>query len=177
MPNELNFTPLQPNHFSLLHRWMNEEHVWPWWGENRTWNLDDIIQKYSTYCEGYKDVGSIRKPIHAYVIEFSAKPIGFIQFYNAYDFPRGKGYILENLPKSLAALDFYIGDSNFIGKGLGALILIEFLNTHVKPSYKACFVDPDIRNKHAIRTYEKAGFYEIKRNPEKGYIEMVKTVK
>lgn len=49
-----------------------------------------------------------RKPIKAYLIYKAYHPIGYIQFYNAYDFPREEGELLNGLPSSLAALDFYI---------------------------------------------------------------------
>ncbi len=170
---DVKFTPLQPKHFALLADWMNQEHVWPWWGEGKNWSLADIEKKYTTYCEGFKVLGAIKKPIHPFIIFSSTQPIGFIQYYNAYDFPKEQGYTLEGLPSSLAALDFYIGNPAFLGKGLGVRILIRFLKTYIEPHYSACFVDPESNNTHAIRTYEKAGFDRVKEN-DKGILEMIK---
>jgi len=89
-------------------------------------------------------------------------PIGYIQCYNAYDFPGGERGALEGLPRSLAAIDFYIGDPNFVGQGFGPLLLNEFLQLYVWQKFDACFVDPDSANTSAIRAYEKAGFEIIK---------------
>lgn len=60
--------------------------------------------------------------MQAYVIQSGQTPIGYIQLYNAYDFPRDVP--LEVLPGSLAALDFYIGEESFVGKGLGAVAIL-----------------------------------------------------
>lgn len=172
--DSLHFTPLQPIHFPLLVKWMNTDHVSRWWGENRHWSLEDITQKYETYCKGYKVIGHLTKPIHAFIIEVQSQPIGFIQYYDAYDFPREDGIILPKLSDKLAALDFYIGEPEFIGKGLGPLILDTFLKDHVKPLFNACFVNPDCANERAIRTYEKAGFQRVDSPLQGGAVWMVK---
>lgn len=60
--------------------------------------------------------------------------------------------------QSLGALDFYIGEPDCIGKGLGAEILKRFLESHLFRHFDACLVDPDKNNKVAIKTYAKANF-------------------
>lgn len=168
MENQLiTFTPLKPAHFPLLLKWINADHVAKWWRDNRIWTLDDIVEKYETYTEGYKLAGDTRKPIHAFIIECDAHPIGYIQYYDAYDFPRESGPLTKDLADSVAALDLYIGELKFTGKGLGPQIMTQFMNVYIAPSFRACFVDPDKRNLGAIRAYEKAGFQPIP-SPHKG---------
>lgn len=100
--------------------------------------------------------------MHAFVIEVDKVPVGYIQYYDKYDFPPQQGYSVEGLPESLAAIDFYIGEENYIGQGIGTEILRLFLKEHVFVKFDACFVDPDTANKVAIRAYEKAGFTIVK---------------
>lgn len=109
----------------------------------------------------------------AYIIVTDDKPIGYIQLYNAYDFPRQDGLTLEGMPKSLAAVDYFIGDSQSIGKGIGSNALKLFLEKHVFPTYDACFVDPGSSNIAAIRAYEKAGFKKVKQVQESKVIWMI----
>ncbi|MBY0500565.1 MAG: acetyltransferase [Alphaproteobacteria bacterium] len=169
----ISFIPLHSSHFPLLHKWMNAEHVQKWWGENQSWTLEDISSKYDTYCKGYKVVEGQKKTIHSFIIEISSQPIGFIQYYNAYDFPRERGEMLTGLPKRLAALDLYIGETSFFGKGFGFYILDRFLKEHISPSFEACFVDPNCHNIRAIKAYEKAGFVPISHSSEKKDIWMI----
>jgi aminoglycoside 6'-N-acetyltransferase len=152
---------------------MKTDHVQKWWGENHSWTLEDISRKYETYCKGYKISENQKKPIHSFIIEISSQPIGFIQYYNAYDFPREYGEMLVGLPQSLAALDLYIGEISFLGKGLGPLILDRFLKEHVASSFEACFVDPNRYNVQAINAYEKAGFMHISRSSEERDVWMI----
>ena len=156
----ITFTPLQNQHLPLLLRWLETPHVKAWWDQDVAWTPELIKEKYGTYIEGYKLESGVRKPIHAFIISFDDQPIGYIQYYNAYDFPRDPP--LEGLSDSLAAFDIFIGDENYMGKGLGPIIIKQFLRDYIDPNYKACFVDTEIANSNAFKAYEKAGFKYIK---------------
>lgn len=159
MTNEVTFIKLSADHFPLIHQWFQEPHVWQWWGENKKWSMQDIEEKYTTYLKGFKiNPEGETKPIHPYIIVFQGHPIGYIQYYNLYDFPRTHFDVFtmqKDFPESLGALDFYIGE---VGKGIGAEILKKFLGEHVYRRFTACLVDPLKNNKSAIKAYAKAGF-------------------
>lgn len=162
--NHFLFKPLALEHIPLLHKWMQEPHVRQWWGEGKTWTLDKLNDKYSSYTQGYKIENGSKKPISAFIIQLQERPIGYIQTYNAFDFPR-KGFNIEqawpDLSKPLAALDFYIGEPDCIGLGIGSDALQTFLKQHIFPNFDGCLVDPEKGNKAAIKAYAKAGFSTI----------------
>lgn len=59
------------------------------------------------------------------------------------------------------ALDFGIGNKNFIGKGLAAPTLEAFVNyyyTDIDDQADTFFIDPDENNPRAKHVYEKSGF-------------------
>ncbi|HRE33006.1 MAG TPA: GNAT family N-acetyltransferase, partial [Candidatus Berkiella sp.] len=114
------FTPLQDEHFDNLFLWLNKEHVKQWWPHDHLWTQEAIQQKYETYTLGYKIIDTISKPIHAFVIECANKPIGYIQFYDINDFPRD-GYELVKTKDKVAAIDMYIGETQYLNKNIGAL--------------------------------------------------------
>lgn len=159
---KLTFIPLQESHFPLLLKWLETPHVKTWWDQDVQWTSKLIKKKFETYVQGYKILKNIKKPIHSFIICKEGKEIGYIQFYNAYDFPQEQDYMIERLPKNMASLDVFIGEKDEVGKGLGPLLLTQFLKEHIDPLYEACFADPDTTNVQAIRTYEKAGFKAIK---------------
>lgn len=158
----IHFTPLQDAHFPLLLKWLETPHVNAWWDMDIQWTPQLIKEKFGSYVHGYKLEQGVRKPFQAYIICMNDVPMGYIQLYNAHEFPRDYPDGLEELPTSLAALDFFIGEEEYLGKGLGSHILKRFLEEYVDPFYDACFVDPDTANIRAIRAYEKAGFKAIK---------------
>lgn len=156
------FIPLQRDHLDLLLAWLETPHVKAWWDQDVSWTPELIEEKYGTYVEGYKEEEGIRKPMSAFIISLGKKLIGYIQLYNAYDFPREDGLSLEGLPRSLAAIDIFIGDPDSVGKGYGSAVLRQFLDEQVLSKYEACFVDPDTSNIAAVKAYEKAGFKTVK---------------
>lgn len=157
----INFTKLQNSHFPLLLKWLEAPHVKAWWDEDIVWNPELIEQKYNTYIQGYKIEHGISKPIHAYIITVDEVKVGYIQYYNAYDFERDEPLI--NLPASLAAFDIFIGDHNHVGKGIGSKVLRQFCDEYIFAEFDHCLADPDVGNIGAIHAYAKAGFNEIYR--------------
>ncbi|MBA3813318.1 MAG: GNAT family N-acetyltransferase [Alphaproteobacteria bacterium] len=155
------FNILHESHLPLLLKWLKAAHVKAWWDQEIRWTPQLIKEKFGSYVQGYKLEKGVRKPFQAYVIYSDTQPVGYIQLYNAHDFPRDYPDGLEELPTSLAAIDVFIGEKDFLGKGLGPHILTQFLHEHVDPYYDACFVDPDTANVRAIGAYEKAGFIRI----------------
>ena len=158
----ITFIPIKTAHFPLLLQWLTTPQVKAWWDQDVEWTPALIEEKYDSYVHGYKIEKGIKKPLSAYIICVDHFEIGYIQLYNAHDFSREDDIELEELPQSLAAIDFFVGDQDFIGKGLGTKILIQFLKDYVDPRFEACFVDPDTANKQAIHAYEKAGFRKVK---------------
>lgn len=156
----IGFTPLQKDHFPLIRTWLNSPHLKTNWGEDRIWTASEIEQKYSSYIQNYKIENGQKKTIYSFIIEYDQELIGYIQYYNAFDFAR-EGYQFKDVyngPLSIAALDVYIGDPQYLGKGIGPCVIRQFLEQHIFKHFPACMVDPEKENKRAIRAYEKAGF-------------------
>lgn len=168
----LHFTPLQKSHFPLLLKWLNTPHVKNWWDPEIDWTPVLIDQKYTTYVDGFKLQDGEKRAIQAYIVCEATIPVGYIQIYNAYDFPRATPLI--NLPAQLAALDIFIGEESALHKGLGAKIITEFLAQHHDFAYTHILVDPDRDNIAAIRTYENAGFRIVAEHKDANELWMLK---
>jgi len=142
-------------------------HVRKWWDQNVAWDMELIGKKYGDYTKGFKtlrkDHNVIRAPIYPFIIHHNTTPIGYIQYYNKLDFPPEQGYEIDGLPDSCSGLDFYIGELEYIGKGIGSKALLLFLKEQIFVNFNYVFVDPDTDNIEAIKTYEKCGFKEVKK--------------
>ena len=112
----ITFEPLHESHFPLLLKWLETGHVKKWWDQNVTYTIDLVREKYSSYIKGYKLVDGHQRPIQGFIIHNNHNPVGYIQIYNAYDFPRSKP--LSNLPVNLGAFDIFIGAEEALGQGL-----------------------------------------------------------
>ena len=162
----ITFKPLEKSHFPLLLKWLESPPVKAWWDQDVHWTPELIEEKFSSYVQGFKPLARvdpvIEKPIHAFVMCIDDQEVGYIQYYNVYDFPREQGDEITGLPQSLASLDVFIGEEGWTARGIGPLLIEAFLKEHVFVEFDACFVDPDTVNERAIRAYEKAGFKKVK---------------
>lgn len=162
----ITFEKLNAAHFPLLLKWLMTPHVRIWWDSNIAWSPELIEEKYGQYVHGYKQLslpsGIIKKPMYAYIILKDGKEIGYIQYYKKQDFPSEHGHDTSNLPAYMAALDWYIGEPEYLLKNIGSEALNLFMEQYISKNFDAVFVDPDTENVAAIRTYEKAGFVASK---------------
>lgn len=161
------FKQLNSRHFPLLLAWLNSPHVQEFWDRGEVWTKEKIEEKYGSYVDGFKKVKNVKLPIQALIIYCDNQPIGYIQVYNAFHFPR-EGYNLSDALKdtvfnkgNLAAIDLYIAVSEYVGKGIGPAVITQFLKEYVWSDFEGCLVDPDKINQRAIRAYEKAGFIKV----------------
>jgi len=133
----------------LMHAWINRPHVAAWWDAMPM--LEDVSRKYAKRIAG-------EEPTRSFVIECDKHPIGYIQTYRIADYPEYAAYLAAS--ENAAGVDLFIGDANRVGRGTGPRALTEFLRTIVfaENSTDECIIGPEVANRRAIRSYEKAGF-------------------
>jgi aminoglycoside 6'-N-acetyltransferase len=154
---KVTFIPLRHTYFDLLLHWLQGGHVKKWWDSDINWTQSVIKEKYETYVDGFKLENNIAKPMHAFIFCVSDKPIGYIQYYNILDFSRDEE-LPPQLPHKAAALDFYIGEVDYLSRGYGSGVLKTICAEMIWQEFDACCVDPDIDNYIAIKGYQSAGF-------------------
>lgn len=167
----ISFERLQESHFPQLLRWLEKPHVKKWWDQDVAYTIDLVREKYSSYIKGYKLEGENQKSIHAFIIYNNQRAVGYIQIYNAYDFPRRKP--LSDLPAKLGAIDIFIGEKDLLGRGLGSVAISDFLKLDETRQYCHIFVDPDSKNIAAIKCYEKVGFKRVALHKDSGEVWMI----
>ncbi len=149
----ISFTPLLDQDLPLVQRWLNTEHVMRWWGRPGP-TLDEVREKYGPRIRG-------DEPIDCYLMRYDSRPIGHIQSYFITDFEE---YGLQE-PKddTTAGVDLFVGEAEYLGRGLGSLMLRRFVDDVVfgRMQARRCMIDPSINNLAAIRAYEKAGFRRL----------------
>lgn len=165
------FNPLAESHFPLMLKWLESPHIKIWWDKDITYTKEKVKDKYLNYIGASKSESGVQKNIHSFIIYVDENPIGYIQIYNAYKFT--KTHPLTGLPNPLMSLDFFIGEIDYIGKGIGAKALQLFLNYY--GNNHPILVDPNINNIPAIKVYEKSGFIKIREHKYIDEIWMLKS--
>ncbi|MEQ7052780.1 GNAT family N-acetyltransferase [Paenibacillaceae sp. P-4] len=141
--------------FVLLYKWLNDKKILSFIEGPRTrFTWEQIIGKYGPRARGEHYVTPC-------IIEFNNASIGYLQFY-----PLQQDEIHEygaKLDQPQFGLDIFIGETDFWDKGIGTLalkLIIRYLFT--EREVEDIYIDPQIVNVRAIKSYEKCGFNKIK---------------
>lgn len=130
----INFKLLDLADCTLLHAWLQQEHIRAFWDDgDRT--IQEVISHYMSLTNNTK----------RFMFFIDSLPAGYIQ-----------SYIID---ENNTGLDFFIGNSDFLGKGYAIIILKKFIDTYC--SNKTVIVDPAITNQKAIHIYQKLGFCKL----------------
>jgi aminoglycoside 6'-N-acetyltransferase len=149
-PKRLSFRPLAAADVPALADWYYAPHARPWFGKDRS--RDSIVEEFTGYLAG-------SEPINSFIVDYADQPIGLVQWVRMGDFPEAmRGY--EVTDPDVVNCDILIGEPEFVRRGLGAPLVLRFLDEVVftDPRFVTCLIDPEQANTAAIRAYEKAGF-------------------
>ncbi len=136
--------------YKLIYKWCSEKNVYEWF-EQRVLSYNEIVKKYKRkLLEGLQKL---------YIINYDDKPIGLVQLYKYDDF------IFDEIKdyKNIYEFDIFIGDADYLSKGLGVRI-IKIVNNLIYEHFLAdCIIlRPFKRNIRAIKCYQKINYKIIK---------------
>ena len=137
------------NNYELMYKWCSQEIIYEWF-EQRKLSFDEIENKYKNkLLDNYQ---------HLYFINYNDTKIGFVQIYK-YDDKKSDKLKKYN---SIFEYDIFIGESEYLSKGIGTKI-VNYIKNFIYDNYLCdCIIlRPFDRNKRAIKCYEKCGFERV----------------
>ena len=145
------FRPLAMDDLPLMHHWRNGPAVAAWW--EAVPEYAEIVAKYTPRITG-------EELIRPYIALRDGVPIGYLQWCRLAEVPGHAADGLADAGAGSAAVDLFIGEDSYRGRGLGAAMLRVFLREVIfaAPDVTTCFIDPNPENTVAIRSYERVGF-------------------
>lgn len=152
-PNQISFVPVEPRHYPLLQKWLDEPHIQEWWGdpEEELGFIRDMVEGRDT--------------TRPFLIALEGQPIGYIQYWfighhqNA-QWIRDHPWLAE-LPAQTIGVDLSIGHPEKLSKGIGSAALSAFVARLREEGHATIIIDPDPSNQRAVRAYTKAGFRPV----------------
>jgi len=154
--NDISFRKLEEKDLKLMHKWLNTEFVKEWYYTESSYeSFEEVSKRYLPYID-------CKKTTYPFLIVYNGKDIGYIQTYMIKDYPDYGKYVDSD--EDAAGMDLFIGEQDYIHKGLGKYILTKFLHDYVFTlnDSSCCIIGPEPKNKAAIKAYEKAGFKYLK---------------
>ena len=137
------FRLLEDADLPQVETWLRAEHVAEWWRDP----LEIALEQ--------------RRGVEHYVILEDGLPVGMIQTYRVGDHPEW-GELIGAEPEA-AGVDLFVGEPAAVGRGLGPLILREFVLGVVfaRPETTAAVATVEEANRRSWRAFEKAGFRHV----------------
>lgn len=144
--HRFSFKPVDAAHRTLVHQWLKLPHVAKWFYgqglENTLNHLDAFLKGSSSshYWLAYDN----SHPFAFLITSRVCKPSDELTRWCAKD-------------GEAITLDMFIGDTEYLGRGLSQILIREFLNSQF-PNVAEVLIDPEATNARAIHVYQKAGF-------------------
>lgn len=139
------FRPITRDDLPMFKAWLANPHIQGWWAEGGV---------EARLIEEELDTSNIDMRI----VEHDGTPFAYVQDYNVHRWGLPQ---YSDLPKTARALDTFLGDPAYLGKGHATGYLRARLND-LHPTYPIVAVDPDPENTRAIAAYARAGFRPTK---------------
>jgi RimJ/RimL family protein N-acetyltransferase len=151
----ITFKKLELKDMPLFFEWVKKPHIARWWKSD---TYEEFVEKYQSKINGAADNYSF-----PFIIHIDEKPIGWIQYYLADKTDDGWWMKQHGQPVGTIGMDIIIGETEYIGKGFGTMLIKKFVEKIFKETAAPkIIIDPDVENKAAIRCYEKVGFQKVK---------------
>lgn len=133
----------------LVHKWMNEEHVYPFW------NLNISIDRFKNHFQ--KALADAHQTLYIGMVDGEV-----MSYWESYWV---KGDVLEKFYQAGAqdqGVHLLIGEKDFLGAGYALPLLramVRFQFQHAQTT--KVVAEPDIRNEKMIHIFEQCGFTPI----------------
>ena len=142
--------------------WLSEPHMQEFW-DNSQEHKDDIIN----FMQGRKVTSNYFNGVFSYWVgSIDSTPFCFILTGAIRQEDTDDPLWRENISTTgnTYTIDFGIGNTNYLGKGLAAPTLrkfVTFFKSDVDKMADTFFIDPDENNPRAKHVYEKSGFKSV----------------
>ena len=160
--SKIRFRSLYNCDLPLLSTWLNRGFVSKWLGGHRL-TYEEVEARYGPRIRG-------AVPIMPFLMLYDDLPIGYAETYDLADRPRYNRLVRAG--SGTAGVDFFIGESDYLYGGFSTAMLSAFLDRVVfrNCGTERCIAGADVRNRDALRCYERAGFdfWKLINLPAKG---------
>lgn len=145
MSNTITLRKFEDSDLPLLKRWLYLPHVAAWYHDPLDW-IEEVEKRNDKFSF-----------LHHFIAEQSGKAIGFAQFYEYHH--SSEDWHGDTELAGTYSIDYMIGDSDYLGKGLGKAIVRELVGCiEAQAGAKCIIVQPEPENKASCGTLLSCGF-------------------
>jgi RimJ/RimL family protein N-acetyltransferase len=153
--DNISFREFKEADYRFMLKWLSTDFVKQWYYKSIDWTYERIADWCKPFTQKQNTDGS---PLESFIILYNDKEMGYIQTSLLKDAPE-YNELLQGGDDS-ADIDLFIGEEEFIYKGLGPIIIKKFIENKVfeNKNINKCIIATVSKNVAAIKAFEKAGF-------------------
>ncbi|TMW72760.1 GNAT family N-acetyltransferase [Alteribacter natronophilus] len=145
--------------YERLHRWLNNPAVLEYIeGPSASFSYSRVVAKYGPRARGEHYVTPC-------IMEWRCRAEGYLQYYPLKEDER-RAYGVDEGESAYGA-DLFIGNEKLWNRGIGTRALMLVVRHLHRTGIDAVYIDPQVSNTRAIRSYEKCGFEKVKVLPDR----------
>ena len=156
--SEIALMPLLDKDISIFSKWLSKEYIYKWLcpsgEEHREAWLDEINNRNDKY-----------NYMRHFIVNYNDKKIGFCFYMDCYfeqDYiPKHYGITVDK-KESVFEIGYLIGEEEYLGKGIGNIIVKKLEEKITEIGGKEILADPNEENTISIKTLLNNGFIKIK---------------
>ncbi len=141
----------------LIHRWLQQDYIRKWIHGKGLQNTLIGLEKFFQYQVQGQALDYKSKITHHWLGYDGDKPFVYLLTSNILKDTDDEYAKYCEMPGLAITLDIFIGDPEYVGKGLATLVIREFLLSQFS-DVSEVFIDPEKTNERAVHVYQKVGF-------------------
>jgi len=151
------FKPAIESQRALIHRWLSQEYICEWIHGQGLQNTLSGLEKFFQHQSQGKGLDRQSEITQHWIGYDRDKPFVYLLISNVFKNENNEYAKYSESNGFAITLDIFIGDVDYLGKGLAVTIIKEFLLNHFS-DVSEIFIDPEKTNLRAAHVYQKAGF-------------------
>lgn len=151
------FKPVVETQRNLIHAWVKQDYIQQWVHGQGLKNLLTGLEKFFQYQAAGKSIDRQCEITQHWIGYDNDKPFVYLLTSNVFKDEESEYVKYSELDGLAITLDVFICDPDYLGKGLAAIVVKEFLLTHFSDVAEV-FIDPEKSNERAVHVYKKIGF-------------------
>lgn len=151
------FKPAVESQRELIHHWLQQDYISEWIHGQGLQNTLTGLEKFFQYQAKGKGLDRQAEITQHWIGYDGNKPFVYLLTSNVFKNAADAYAKYSELDGLAITLDIFIGDTEYVGKGLASTVIKEFLLSQFS-DISEVFIDPEQSNARAAHVYQNVGF-------------------
>jgi RimJ/RimL family protein N-acetyltransferase len=157
---QFTFKPAQESQRELIHTWLRQDYIAKWIHGTGLQNTLSGLEEFFQYLAKGKSLGRQMQITQHWIGYDGDRPFVYLLTSNVIKNENSDYAKHSETDGPVITLDIFLGDPEYLGKGLATQLIKEFLLSECS-DVKEVFIDPEQNNARATHVYEKVGFKKV----------------